>query len=75
MNDKIQELSLAAFAAFAGISAWICKRLFNRVDQAHTRIDSLESKLVDREYLQTQIEPIQDNIQLILEVLLQRKKD
>lgn len=75
MNDKLQELSLTLFAALAGAGAWICKRLFNRVDQAHTRIDSLESKLVDREFLQTQIEPLQADIQLILKVLLERKKD
>ena len=48
--DKFQEVIITIITAFLAGVGWIIRRLFNRIDEAHERIDRLDS-LVDRDYL------------------------
>ena len=72
--DKVNELIVAGASAVLGICLWIGKRMFKSIDIAHERIDKLESKLVDREYLETQLAPIRQDLNIILKHLLEQKK-
>ena len=72
--DKINEVVIAASSAGLGLGLWICKRLFKSIDIAHERIDKLESKQVDRIYLETQLAPIRQDLNIILKHLLENKK-
>ena len=60
--DKIQELMIAFFVSITGVFAFLAKRLFASVDNANKRIDKLESKIVDRQFLESQIDPIRSEL-------------
>ena len=68
--DKISELLLAAVGIIGGLVAWVIRRLFKSVDKAHARINVLEKNIVDREYLETQLAPIRQDLSIILKHLL-----
>ena len=53
--------------------AWMIRRLFKSVDKAHARINVLERNLVDRAYLESQLAPIRQDLNLILKHLLESK--
>jgi hypothetical protein len=72
--DKLTELLTAMFVTLAGTLAFISKRLFKRVDDAHERIDSMEKKIVDRHFLENQLGPMRSDINLILKTLLRKDK-
>lgn len=72
--DKISELFLAALGIIGGLVAWVIRRLFKSVDRAHARINVLEKNIVDREYLETQLAPIRQDLSIILKHLLYNKK-
>ena len=72
--DKINEIYLAVTSGLLAVGLWIFKRLFRSIDIAHERIDKLESKQVDRMYLETQLAPIRQDLNIILEHLLGNKK-
>ena len=71
--DKINELLLGAVGIISGISAFIIRRLFRSVDKAHSRINFLEKELVTRPYLESQLAPIRQDVNLILKHLLEKK--
>ena len=71
--DKLNELILATTASFAAMGVWFFKRLFKSIDIAHERIDKLEAKQVDRIYLETQLAPIRQDLNMILKHLLGKK--
>ena len=71
--DKLQEIILTGITAFVAITGWVIKRLFKRIDEAHERIDKLDS-LVDRAYLENQLKPIRGELSLILKTLLESSK-
>jgi len=71
--DKINELLLGAVGIISGISTFIIRRLFRSVDKAHSRINVLEKNLVDRPYLESQLAPIRQDVNLILKALLEKK--
>ena len=71
--DKFQEVIITIITAFLAGVGWILRRLFNRIDEAHERIDRLDS-LVDREYLENQLRPILGEVSLILKTLLETSK-
>jgi hypothetical protein len=71
--DKFQEVIITIITAFLAGVGWILRRLFNRIDEAHERIDRLDS-LVDREYLENQLRPIRGEVSLILKTLLETSK-
>ena len=72
--DKVNEIIVAGASAVLGICLWVFKRMFKSIDIAHDRIDKLESKLVDREYLENQLAPIRQDLNIILKHLLEQKK-
>ena len=72
--DKISELLLAALGIIGGLVAWVIRRLFKSVDKAHARINVLEKSIVDREYLETQLAPIRQDLSIILKHLLYNQK-
>jgi hypothetical protein len=72
--DKINEIVIAVSSGLLGVGLWIFKRLFKSIDIAHERIDKLESKQMDRQYLETQLAPIRKDLNMILEHLLGNKK-
>ena len=71
--DKLNELLISAIGIISLISAFIIKRLFSSVDKAHARINILEKNLVDRPYLESQLAPIRQDLNLILKHLLEKK--
>jgi hypothetical protein len=74
MDNKLSEYLLAAVGVISGISAWVIRRLFRSVDKAHARITILEKSLVDRAYLESQLAPIRQDLNLILSHLLEHRK-
>ena len=72
--DKISELLLAALGIIGGLVAWVIRRLFKSVDKAHARINVLEKNIVDRDYLETQLAPIRQDLSIILKHLLYNQK-
>jgi len=73
VENKLTEFFLAAVGLISGISAWIIRRLFRSVDKAHARISALEKNLVDRAHLESQLTPIRQDLNLILQHLLEKK--
>ena len=71
--DRLNELLFTAIGIISGISAFIIRRLFRSVDKAHARINVLEKNLVDRPYLESQLAPIRQDLNLILKHLLEKK--
>ena len=73
MENKLSEFFLAAVGLLSGVSSWVCRRLFRNVDIAQARITTLEKSLVDRPYLESQLAPIRQDLNLILKHLLEKK--
>jgi hypothetical protein len=73
--DKINEMYIAVTSGLLAVGLWIFKRLFKSIDLAHERIDRLESKNVDRAYLESQLVPIRQDLKIILKHLLGTKND
>ena len=71
----INEYLLLAVGIISAISTFIIRRLFRSVDKAHSRINFLEKELVTRPYLESQLAPIRQDVNLILKHLLEKKKD
>ena len=71
--DKINEIVMAISGLLVALGVWIFKRLFKSIDIAHDRIDKLESTNVDRKYLETQLAPIRQDLNIITQHLLNRK--
>ena len=71
--DKLNELLVAITGGLVAVGVWIFKRLFKSIDIAHERIDKLEAQNVDREYLETQLAPIRQDLNIITKHLLDRK--
>ena len=71
--DILNELLVAITGGLVAVGVWIFKRLFKSIDIAHERIDKLESQNVDREYLETQLAPIRQDLNIIMKHLLDRK--
>jgi hypothetical protein len=71
--DKITEIYIAITGGLVAIGLWLFKILFKSIDGAHERIDKLESKIVDRRYLENQLAPIRKDLNIILKHLLETK--
>lgn len=71
--DKIQEIFTTITVSVVGIFGFMAKRLFTTVDNCNNRIDKLEKNLVDRRFLESQIDPIRSDLNLILKHLLEKK--
>ena len=71
--DKINEVVIVVTTGLMGICLWIFKRMFKSIDVAHERLDKIEAKQVDRQYLEIQLSPIRHDVNIILQHLLANK--
>tara|TARA_B100000029_G_C17304635_1_gene862002 strand:+ start:86 stop:310 length:225 start_codon:yes stop_codon:yes gene_type:complete len=72
--DKISDAFLwMSGIVVAGVS-WVVTRLFKSVDLAHRRIDRIESQVVDRPFLESQLAPIRADLNMIMKHLLSENK-
>lgn len=74
MENKLSEYLMAAIGIISGISAFIIRKLYRSTDKAHARISTLEKSLVDRPFLESQLAPIRQDLNLILSHLLEHRK-
>jgi len=72
--DKINEFFVTAIGIISAGVAFLIRRLFRSVDKAHARINVLEKNLVDRPFLESQLAPIRQDLNLILSHLLEHRK-
>ena len=72
--ERINEIAVSIAGAFVAISGWIVRRLFKSIDKAHERITTLEKSIVDRQYLESQLAPIRQDLNLILSHLLEHRQ-
>jgi hypothetical protein len=72
--DKINEILLSIGGILVACFGWVIKRLFRSVDKAHARITTLEKSLVDRPFLESQLAPIRQDLNLILSHLLEHRQ-
>jgi len=72
--DKLNEFIVGVVGVVFAVCGWVVKRLHSSVDKAHSRITILEKSLVDRPYLESQLAPIRQDLNLILSHLLEHRK-
>ena len=72
--EKFDDLLIGAIGIIGGFIAFAGKRIFNSVDKTNARVDILEHDLVSRAYLETQLAPIRQDLNLILSHLLEHRK-
>ena len=68
--EKINEIVIAISGVLVALGVWMFKRLFKSIDVAHDRLDKLD---VARKYLETQLAPIRQDLNIITQHLLNRK--
>ena len=68
--EKINDRVIAISGVLVALGVWMFKRLFKSIDVAHDRLDKLD---VDRKYLETQLAPIRQDLNIITQHLLNRK--
>lgn len=68
--EKINDIVIAISGVLVALGVWMFKRLFKSIDVAHDRLDKLD---VDRKYLETQLAPIRQDLNIITQHLLNRK--
>ena len=73
--DKLQEIFIAMVVSVIGIFSFMARRIFSTVDSQNKRIDKLESKIIDQQFLESQIAPIRSDLNIILKHLLANKKE
>ena len=73
--DKISDLFFWVCGILVGGVSWIVTRLFKSVDLAHRRIDRIESQVVDRSFLESQLAPIRTDLNMIMKHLLSENKN
>ena len=74
MGDKIGELYLGLIAMMAGGFGWVVRNVKTDIHRTTERVDSIESKIVDRDYLESQLMPIRADVQLIKKILLEERR-
>ena len=72
--EKFDDLLIGAIGIIGGFIAFAGKRIFNAGDKTNARVDILEHDLVSRAYLETQLAPIRQDLNLILSHLLEHRK-
>ena len=72
--DEISDVLIGAVGIIGGFLAFAGKRIFNIVDKANARVDILEHDIVSRDYMETQLAPIRQDLNLILSHLLEHRK-
>lgn len=68
--DKVQELLITVSAALAGLCMWIVRRLWGRIDNIESRVDTLYQDRLKK----SDLDKIIDIQHLILHNLLSKKR-
>ena len=63
--DKINEVVIAVSSGALKVCLLVFKRMFKSIDVAHERLDKIEAKQVDRQYLENQLSPIRHDVNKI----------
>ena len=72
--DEISDVLIGAVGIIGGFLAFAGKRIFNAADKTNARVDILQHDLVSRAYMETQLAPIRQDLNLILSHLLEHRK-
>lgn len=72
--EKINEVVISAIGVIGASISFMVRRLFKTTDKAHSRITILEKNIVDRAYLESQLAPIRQDLNLILSHLLEHRQ-
>lgn len=72
--DRLNEIVFGVAGVILAGCGWIVKRLHSSVDKSNVRISILEKSLVDRPFLESQLAPIRQDLNLILSHLLEHRK-
>ena len=72
--NEISDVLIGAVGIIGGFLVFTGKRIFNIVDKSNARVDILEKNLVSRDYIETQLAPIRQDLNLILSHLLEHRK-
>lgn len=73
--DKLNDVLLWVSGILITAASWVCTRLFKSIDLAHSRIDRIESQSVDRAFLESQLIPIRQDLNMIVKHLLDENKN
>ena len=72
--EKLNDLVVWVSGLVVAGTSWVFTRLFRSIDQAHSRIDRIEAKMVDRNFLESQLVPIRNDLNLIVKHLLNKNE-
>jgi len=67
--EKVSEFFIAIFTAFISLGAWVCKKMFSRIEKLESKVENLEINILRKEDL----EEIKATQNLILQHLLEGK--
>ena len=74
MIEKLNEMLFFVLTILAGAFGWIIKTLRADTSSAHKRIDDMERRIITKENLESALSPLRNDVNLILKILLERKK-
>jgi hypothetical protein len=72
--EKLDQIFIATVSALGAMGGFIIKKLHTRVDNLEDKVEQIGKKIVDREYLETQLAPIRSDLNLILSHLLKHRQ-
>jgi|TARA_Y100000310_G_scaffold80345_3_gene77012 Mg2+ and Co2+ transporter CorA len=72
--EKFNDWFIALCTAIAGVSTFIVKRLFKRIDKLEDRVDDIDRELLTKTDLDISLEPIRDTNTMILNHLLEHRR-
>ena len=72
--EKITDVVIWISGVTAATASWIVNKLWKSIDLAHSRIDKIESKVVSCAFLESQLSPIRNDLNMILKHLLEHRK-
>lgn len=72
--ENINEIVVGVVGVVVAGSGWVVKTLHSLSERNSARVSLLEKNLVDRPYMETQLAPIRQDLNLILSHLLERRK-
>ena len=72
--DKVSDVFLWIGGIVATGGSFLLNRMWKSIDLSHSRIDRIENKVVCREHLESQLIPIRQDVNMILQHLLKHRE-
>ena len=72
--EKLNDVFLWLSGILVTGGSWMLNRLFKSIDLAHSRVDRIENRVVSREHLESQLIPIRQDVNMILQHLLKHRE-